>query len=101
MTPGFPPRPIRLPVDHVLLVDADGVPLAPALPLPLEQDVVVPLAVLSNDVEDRVLVIPAGPMEADTYTWTWTIDRARYRAAMVDDGVSYRRSAEWRVTVAA
>jgi len=99
--PPRPPRPLRLPIDHVMLLDAEGLPLAPALPLPVEQDVAVPLALLSNDVEDRVLLIPSAPMAADTYTWTWSIDRARYRSAVVDDEVRYRASAGWTLTLAA
>ena len=84
-----------------MLLDAEGLPLAPALPLPVEQDVAVPLALLSNDVEDRVLLIPSAPMAADTYTWTWSIDRARYRSAVIDDEVRYRASAGWTLTLAA
>jgi hypothetical protein len=101
LRPGFPPRPIRLPIDHLVLLDADGLPLTPALPLPVEQDVVVPLDVLTNEDEDRVLLIPAAPLAADTYTWHWSIDRARYRAPQEDDAVRYRAGASWRVTLVA
>jgi hypothetical protein len=91
--PGFPPRPLRTPPDHVALLDATGRPLAPALPLPFEREETVDLDVLTNSVEDRALLIPAGPLAADTYTFTWTIDRQRYRSPVVDDTTHYRATA--------
>jgi len=87
--PPRPPRPLRLPIDHVMLLDAEGLPLAPALPLPVEQDVAVPLALLSNDVEDRVLLIPSAPMAAD----------ARSASCSHDGGSSKGRAAPPRETL--
>ncbi len=97
--PGFPPRPMRVPERHVVLLDAAGRPLTPALPLPFEQDVTVALLVLTNSIEDRALLIPAAPMEADTYTVNWTIDRPRYRSPVEDDTTRYRATAVSSVTL--
>jgi hypothetical protein len=88
--PGLPPRPLRIPLDHVALIDATGRPLAPALPLPFEHEETVGLDVLTSSVEDRALLIPAAPLAPDTYTFTWTIDRQRYRSPIVDDTTHYR-----------
>jgi hypothetical protein len=90
--PGLPRRPLRIPVDHVALLDATGQPLAPALPLPFAHDEAVDLAVLTNSVEDRALLIPAAPLATDTYRFAWTIDRPRYRAVVVDETTNYRAS---------
>ena len=97
--PGFPPRPMRIPERHVVLLDVAGRPLTPALPLPFEQDVTVALLVLTNSIEDRALLIPAAPMEADTYTFNWTIDRPRYRSPVEDDTTRYRAAAVSSVTL--
>jgi hypothetical protein len=88
--PGLPPRPLRIPVDHVVLLDAGGRPLTPALPLPVEHEETVALQVLTNSAENRALLIPAGPLASDTYTVTWTVDRQRYRSPVADDTTNYR-----------
>jgi hypothetical protein len=77
--PTFPPRPLPLPVDHIALLDAAGRPLTPAIPLPVERVETLDLAVLTNSAEDRAVLIPAGPIEPDTYTFELAIDRPRYR----------------------
>jgi hypothetical protein len=99
--PGLPPRPLRIPVNHVALLDAAGRPVAPVLPLPVEHDATVDLRVLTNGIEDRALLIPASPMAPDVYTFNWTIDRPRYRSPVVDDTVRYRAAAVSTVTLAA
>ena len=96
---GFPPRPLRIPPDHVALLDAAGKPLAPALPLPVEHDETVDLDVLTNGVEDRALLIPAAPFATDTYTFTWSLDRARYRTPVVDDTTHYRATVTSEVPI--
>jgi hypothetical protein len=97
--PGPPPRPLRIPVDHVALLDVTGRPLSPALPLPVEHQETVELKVLTNSVENRALLIPASPMAPDIYTFNWAIDRPRYRSLVVDDTVRYRASAVSAVTL--
>jgi len=88
--PTLPPRPLRIPPDHIALLDAAGRPLTPALPLPVEHEEAVDLHVLTNSVEDRALVIPSAPLASDTYTFTWTLERQRYRSPVVDDTTHYR-----------
>ena len=61
-----------------------------ALPLPFEHDETVDLDILTNSVEDRALLIPAEPLSPDTYTFTWTIERQRFRSPVVDDATHYR-----------
>ncbi|HEY4632683.1 MAG TPA: hypothetical protein VIH00_02105, partial [Candidatus Limnocylindrales bacterium] len=90
--PGFPPRPLRIPVNHIVLLDREGRPLTPALPLPFEHDETVDLHVLTNSTEDRALLIPSAPFATDTYTFTWTLDRQRYRTPVVDDRTHYQAS---------
>jgi hypothetical protein len=99
LTLTFPPRPRRFPVDHVGLFDDDGDLLGVLLPLPVERDEEVPLTLVSNSVEDRVLLVPENPLVPDTYTVTFRLDRQRYRAAVADDDSRYRASAALRVTV--
>ncbi len=93
--PGFPPRRLQIPVDHVALLDAAGRPLAPAIPLPVDREVTVAIAILTNSVEDRALLLPATPLESDDYTFTFTVDRPRYRA----DPAPYRASAAIAVRI--
>jgi hypothetical protein len=93
--PGFPPRRLRIPVDHIALLDAAGRPLAPAIPLPVERVVTVAAAILTNSVEDRALWIPATALEPDDYTFTFSVDRPRYRA----DPTPYRVSAATSVRI--
>ena len=90
--PGFPPRRLRVPVNHIALIDVTGSLVAPALPLPFEHDETVDLDILTNSVEDRALLIPAAPLSPDTYTFTWTIERQRFRSPVVDDTTHYRAS---------
>ncbi|MGH7479892.1 MAG: hypothetical protein ACREJ8_09950 [Candidatus Methylomirabilales bacterium] len=97
--PGLPPRPMRIPIDHVVLLDVTGRPVTPVLPLPVEHEATVELNVLTNSVEDRALLIPASPMGADVYTFSWAIDRPRYRSLVVDDTVRYRAAAVSAVTL--
>ncbi len=99
--PGLPPRPLRIPVNHVALLDGTGRPVSPALPLPVEHDETVEMRVLTNSAEDRALLIPASPMAPDVYTFKWSIDRPRYRSPVVDDTVRYRASAVSTVTLTA
>ena len=99
LTPTFPPRQPRFPVDHVGLIDGDGELLGVPLPLPVERDEEVPLTLISNSVEDRVLLIPQSPLVPDTYTVTFRLDRQRYRVAAPDDDSRYRASAVLRVAV--
>ena len=93
--PTCPPRRLQIPVDHVALLDAAGRPLAPAVPLPVERDVTVAVAILTNSVEDRALLIPATALEPDDYTFTFSVDRPRYRA----DSAPYRASAAITVVI--
>ncbi len=86
--PGFPPRRLRLPVDHIALLDAAGRPLAEAIPLPIERDEAIEWTILTNSVEDRALLIPTAVLQPDTYSFTFGIDRPRYR----DDPTPYRSS---------
>jgi len=97
--PFFPPRPLRIPVDHIALLDATGRALAPALPLPFDHDEVVAVAVLTNGVEDTALLIPSTPFGAGPFTFTWAIDRPRLRSAVADDTVRYRASAVTNLTI--
>jgi hypothetical protein len=97
--PGLPPRPLRIPVNHIALLDAAGRPVSPVLPLPVEHDATVELRVLTNSAEDRALLIPASPMAPDIYTFNWAIDRPRYRSPVVDDSVRYRGTAVSAVTL--
>ena len=95
-----PSRPVRrarlqISVDHVALLDAAGRPLAPAVPLPVERDVTVAVAILTNSVEDRALLIPATALEPDDYTFTFSVDRPRYRA----DSTPNRASAAITVVI--
>jgi hypothetical protein len=90
VSPGFPPRRLRIPLDHIAFLDVEGNPVTPALPLPFEHDETVDLDILTNSVEDRALLIPAAPLSPDTYTFTWTIERKRYRSPVVDDTTHYR-----------
>jgi hypothetical protein len=97
--PGFPPRPVRIPVDHIVLLDAAGRPVSPVLPLPVDRVVTVDLLLLTNSVEDRALLIPTSPMGPDLYTFNWAIDRERYRSPVVDDTVRYRANVVMPVTL--
>ncbi len=99
LTLTFPPRPRRFPVDHVGLLDDDGDLLGVPLPLPVERDEEVPLALISNSVEDRTLLVPETPLVPDTYTVTFRLDRQRYRAAVADDDSRYRASAVLQVSI--
>lgn len=93
--PPFPgPRPPRMPVDHVALLDRRGVVLGNVIPLSARRTGTVPLTVLTNAVEDRALLVAPTPLEPDTYTLHLAIDRVRYRAAVPDDDSRYRASAE-------
>ena len=85
---GFPPRRMRLPVDHIALLDATGRLLAAAIPLPVERDEAIELTILTNGVEDRALLIPTAVMQPDTYSFTFAIDRPRFRG----DPTPYRAS---------
>jgi hypothetical protein len=98
--PGLPRRLLRIPADQVALLDAAGRPLSPTLPLPVEHQETVELNVLSNSVEDRALLIPASPMGAGVFAFSWAIDRPRYRSPVVDDTVRYREAAVSTVTLA-
>lgn len=60
------------------------------MPLPIEHEETVALQVLTNSAEDRALLIPASPLVSDTYTFTWTVDRQRYRSPVADDTTNYR-----------
>ena len=93
--PTIPPRRLQIPVDHVALLDAAGRPLAPSIPLPVEREVTVPVAILTNSAEDHALLIPAIALEPDTYTFTFSVDRPRYRA----DPTPYRASAAITVVI--
>jgi hypothetical protein len=97
--PGFPPRPIRIPRDHVVLLAANGRLLGPPLPLPVEHVETVPLTVVTNSTDDAALLVPPAPLEPDTYTLTWAIDRARHRADTPDDDSNYRARATLDVVV--
>jgi hypothetical protein len=97
--PGFPPRPLRIPVDHIVLLDVMGRPVAPVLPLPIEHEEIVELDVLTNSTEDRALLIPTSPMSADVYTFGWALDRVRYRSPVDDDTVHCRATAVSTVTL--
>jgi hypothetical protein len=97
--PGIPPRPLRILVDHIALLDVAGRPVAPVLPLPVERDATIKLHVLTNSVEDRALLIPASPMGTDVYTFSWAVDRPRYRSPVVDDIVRYRATAVSSLTL--
>lgn len=99
MLPGFPPRPLRVPADHIALLDATPRPLSPPLPLPVEHDETVEVDVLTNSAEDRVLLIPAGPLAPHSYTFRFGIDRARYRSPVVDDLTRYRAEAVLHVSL--
>ena len=101
VAPGFPPRPLRVPRDYVALLDAVGGLLAPPLPLPVETEQEVALAILTNSVEDRALLIPAAPLASDTYTFAWSLDRERYRAAVADDDTRYRASVTTAIPILA
>jgi len=92
-----PPRPRRFPVDHVGLFDGGGELLGALLPLPVERDEEVPLTLISNGVEDRILLIPQSPLVPDVYTVTFRLDRERYRSAVADDDSRYRATAVLRV----
>jgi hypothetical protein len=69
------------------------------LPLPVEREVTVEQSVLTNGIEDRALLIPASPMGADTYTFSWAIDKPRFRSPVEDDAVRYRAAAVSAVTL--
>jgi hypothetical protein len=97
--PTPPPRPLRFPADHIGLFDNDGELLGALLPLPVEREEPVPLMVLSNSVEDRVLLIPQTPLAPDTYSVTIELDRQRYRAAVADGDSRYRASASLQIQV--
>jgi hypothetical protein len=99
--PGVPPRPLRIAVNQIALLDGTGRPVAPVLPLPVEHDEAVALKVLTNGTEDRALLIPASPMASDIYTFDWAIDRPRYRSPVADDTVRYRATAVSAVTLTA
>ena len=86
---------MQISVDHVALLDAAGRPLAPAVPLPVERDVTVAVAILTNSVEDRALLIPATALEPDDYTFPFSVDRPRYRA----DSTPNRASAAITVVI--
>jgi hypothetical protein len=98
-TLAFPPRPLRFPADHIGLFDATRDLIGGLLPLPVETDETVPLMALSNSVEDRLLLIPTNPLAPDSYTFTFTIDRERYRAAVADDESRYRATAVLHVVL--
>jgi hypothetical protein len=99
LLPGFPPRPLRVPADHIVLLDAAPEPVSAPIPLPTEREVTVPASILTNSVEDRALLIPDGPLAADAYTFTFSVDRARLRTPVIDETTRYRRSATLTVTI--
>jgi hypothetical protein len=89
--PTSPPRPLVVPPDHLALVGASGRPLTPTgLPLPVDHDEVIALNVLTNSREDQALLIPARPLPPDTYTFTFRLDRPRYRTGVPDEASNYR-----------
>jgi hypothetical protein len=98
-SPTFPRRPRRFPADHIGLFDAQDEVIGALLPLPVERDEVVPLVVLSNSSEDRVLLIPLTPFASDLFTFSFAVDRERYRSAGADAEARYRRSATLRVAL--
>jgi hypothetical protein len=99
LLPGFPPRPLRVPADHIALLSIADQPLTPPLPLPVERRVTVDLVVLTNSIEDRALLIPTSPLAPDAYTFDWTIDRVRFRSPVVDNSTRYREVATFTAEV--
>ena len=77
--PTFPPRPLPLPPDHIVLLDGTRRPITPPVPLPIERIEALDLIVLTNSAEDRALLIPAQAFAPDTYTFELAIDRPRFR----------------------
>ncbi|WP_327085605.1 hypothetical protein OIE66_25020 [Nonomuraea sp. NBC_01738] len=78
-------------------------------PLPFSRDVslivsgpgdeAVDVAVLTNSVEDRALLIPAAPLAPGTYVLSFALDRSRYRAAAQDATTNYRATATMTVSI--
>ena len=52
----------------------------------------VGLTVLGNAGEDKALLVPAAPLVSDDYRLTLSLDRPRYRSAVVDDTTNLRAS---------
>lgn len=97
--PGPAPMP-RIPAGHVALLDRFGRLVGPVLPVPTTFTETVDLTIVTDAAETAALLIPtAGALAPDTYTFRFDLDRARYRAATVDDSSNYRASATWAVTL--
>ncbi len=102
VAPGFPPRPLRVPSGPRRAARRrrrpPGARRCRSRSRPSEE---VALAILTNSVEDRALLIPAAPLASDTYTFTWSLDRQRYRAAVADDDTRYRASVTTAIPILA
>jgi hypothetical protein len=95
--PGLPRRP--LPAGTVVLLDRFGDPVSPVLPLPVTTVKTVDLTVLTDAAEDKALLVPATPLSSDDYELTLSLDRPRYRSAVVDDTTNHRASVRLPVTL--
>jgi hypothetical protein len=95
--PGSPRRP--LPAGTVVLLDRFGDPVSPVLPLPVTTTMAVDLTILTNAAEDKALLVPATPLSPDDYDLTLSLDRPRYRSAVVDDITNHRASVRLTVTL--
>lgn len=100
-TPPFGPGPPRrsLPAGAVVLLDRFDEPVSPVLPLPVTTIEVVDLAVLSDAAEDKALLVPATPLPAGDYDLTLSLDRPRYRSAVVDGTTNHQASVTLSVTL--
>jgi hypothetical protein len=92
---------VRIPVGHFAIFDGTGGLLGPACPLPVTTTATVNVTLLTNATETAALLIPTdGTFSSTQCDFTFTLDRARYRAAVPDADSDYRATATWHVTVA-
>jgi hypothetical protein len=69
------------------------------LPLPVTTVRTIDLTVLTDAAEDKALLVPATPLSPDDYELTLSLDRPRYRSAVVDDTTNHRASVTLPVTL--